>query len=141
MIATGLSGVAVAGPQHHGTNPSAGPDFCNQNGYLAATRPIETELGQVVTYVDVYYSNSCQTNWIRVRENPAGGATIKTIWADGQPGPFTEQDNGSDSSYSMQVYAPGTTCIHFQVHLKYPDGRHFAETYSAGANSETICGP
>ncbi len=131
------SGTAAAGPQHHGTDPAA--TGCNQNAYLAATRAIQTELGQVVTYVDVYYSNSCQTNWIRVRSNPAGGATIKDIWADGLPALPSEIDYGSGSSYSMQVYAPGSTCIHFQVHLNYPDGRHYAETYTAGANAETVC--
>ncbi|MFB8275197.1 DUF2690 domain-containing protein [Nocardia colli] len=130
-------GAASAGPQHHGTDPAA--TGCNQNAYLAATRAIQTESGQVVSYVDVYYSNSCATNWIRVRSNPAGGATVKDIWADGRPGLPTEVDYGSGSSYSMQVYAPGSTCIHFQVHLKYPDGRHYAETYTAGANAETVC--
>ncbi|UGT61794.1 hypothetical protein [Nocardia asteroides] len=94
----------------------------------------------MVAYVDLYYSNSCQTNWIRVRENPAGGDARKTIWADGQPGPpIDDVDPGTGSSYSRQVYAPGATCIHFQVHLNYPDGRHYAETYDPGANSITIC--
>ncbi|MFE3280023.1 DUF2690 domain-containing protein [Nocardia sp. NPDC059239] len=131
------TGTATAGPQHNGTDPAA--TGCNQNAYLAATRAIQTELGQVVSYVDAYYSNSCQTNWIRVRSNPAGGAAVKDIWADGQAALPTEIDYGSGSSYSMQVCAPGSTCIHFQVHLKYPNGQNYAETYTAGANSETVC--
>ncbi|WP_329103376.1 YjfA family protein [Micromonospora sp. NBC_01699] len=128
---------AMAGSQHHGTDPAV--TGCNQNAFLVATRDIETEYGQIVSYVDVYYSSSCATNWIRVRSNPAGGATVKNLWADGQPGIPAETDYGTGSSYSMQVYAPGSTCIHFQVHLKYSNGSHYAETYNAGSNYETVC--
>lgn len=137
LILTGI-GTASAGPEHHGTDPAA--TGCNQNGHLAATRSLETELGEVVGQVQVFYSDSCHTNWIRLENNPAGGAAEKVIWSDGQPGRFTDTDYGSGSSYSKQVYAPGDTCVRFQVHLKYPDGRHYAETYIAGANHESVCG-
>jgi hypothetical protein len=134
-----LAGPANAGASDNGTDPSTAPHYCNTNAGLIATRPIETELGQVVSYVDVYYSYSCQTNWIRVRNNPAGGAAIKVIGSDAAPWPPAEIDYGPGSSYSMQVYAPGSTCIHFSVHLNYPDGSHYAETYDPGANYITIC--
>lgn len=137
LALTAGAGAAGAGPQHHGTDPAA--TGCNRNASLIATRSIQTELGQIVGHVDVFYSHSCQTNWIRVRENRAGGATVKDIRADGRPALPSEIDYGTGSSYSMQVYAPGSTCIRFQVHLKYPDGRHYAETYTAGANEEIVC--
>jgi hypothetical protein len=128
---------ALAGSEHHGTDPSA--TGCNQNAFLVTTRGIETELGQVVSYVDVYYSRSCTTNWIRVRGNPAGGNTEKDLRADGRPALPRETDPGTGASYTMQVYAPGSTCIHFQVRLRHPDGRHYAQTYTAGANEQTVC--
>ena len=131
------TGTAQAGPQHYGTDPAA--TGCNQNAALIATRGIETEYGQVVSYVDVYYSYSCQTNWIRVRSNPAGGAAIKAIRSDVGDWLPNEVDYGYGSSYSMQVYAPGSTCVHFQVHLRYPDGRHYAETYNPSGNHQTVC--
>ncbi|USX54108.1 hypothetical protein [Lentzea sp. HUAS12] len=137
---TMLTGTAHAGPQHHGTYPDAGSPACNQNAGLIATRGIETEYGQVVSYVDVYYSYSCQTNWIRVRGNPAGGQTLKRIWSDAVPGELVEPPDYYDQpSYTKQVYAPGATCVRFQVKLTWPDGRHYAETYTAGANHQVVC--
>jgi hypothetical protein len=136
MLAFG-GGPATAGPQHTGTNPAT--TGCNQNSALIATRGLQTESGQVVSYVDVYYSYSCATNWIRVRNNPAGGAAVKSIWTSGGASALNETDYGTGSSFSMQVYAPGATCIYFQVHLKYPNGQHYAETYVAGANAVEIC--
>lgn len=131
------AGPVFAGPQHNNTDPAR--TGCNSNARLIATRPIETEFGQVVSYVDVYYSLSCTTNWIRVRNNPAGGLAVKYLWASNGNTTTAQSDYGSGSSYSYQVYAPGSTCISFQVKLKYPDGRHYAETYIAGANAITIC--
>ncbi|OZF26030.1 DUF2690 domain-containing protein [Rhodococcus sp. 14-2483-1-2] len=137
IAALGLgTGSASAGSQHNGTNPAT--TGCNQNASLVATRGIQTESGQVVSYVDVYYSHSCSTNWIRVRNNPAGGAAVKSIWTANYSA-LNEVDYGSGSSYSMQVYAPGATCVYFQVHLKHPNGQHYAETYTAGANAQVIC--
>src|SRR5262249_22291431 len=99
---------------------------------------VVTEYGQTVATVSIRYSNSCGTNWIIVDGNPAGGAAIKRIWTDGHP-ELTETDSGYGWSYSMQVYAPGNTCIHFHVRLLYPDGRHYAETYDPMANHQTVC--
>ena len=140
VVATGLlTGTAHAGPEHHNTYPHVAPSYCNQNASLIATRGIETEVGSIVSYVDVYYSYGCQTNWIRVRGNDAGGATIKTIWSDAVPGQLFETDHGTAASYTKQVYAPGSTCLRFQVKLTWPDGRHYAETYTAGSNHQVVC--
>ncbi|MEU7481180.1 hypothetical protein AB0A63_34745 [Lentzea sp. NPDC042327] len=141
VVATGLlTGTAHAGPEHHNTYPDVAPSYCNRNASLIATRGIETERGQVVSYVDVFYSHSCQTNWIRVRGNDAGGATLKTIWSDAVPGELVEPpDYGDQPSYTKQVYAPGATCVRFQVRLTWPDGLHYAQTYTAGSNHQVVC--
>lgn len=140
VVILGLSVVGMApanaGPQHHGSDPAA--TGCNKNASLIATRGVETEFGQVVATVQVYYSHSCQTNWIRVTGNPGGGAAIKSIGTNGSWLP-NEIDYGTGSSYSMQVYAPGSTCVNFQVELRNANGTHLAETYDPGANHQTVC--
>jgi hypothetical protein len=138
-LVAGTAGTAEAGPGDNGTDPRSGPNYCANGSQLIATRGIETELGQVVSYVDVYYSPRCLTNWISVRSNPAGGVTAKALGSDTVGWLPTENDYGTGASISMQVYAPGSSCIHFQVHLSYPNGSHYAETYVAGSNTVTIC--
>ncbi|MET8853412.1 hypothetical protein [Amycolatopsis sp. NPDC004625] len=138
-IIAATEGTAQAGPGDNGTDPRSGPNVCANGAQWIATRGIETELGQVVTNVDVYYSPRCLTNWISVRSNPAGGRTAKDLGSDTAGWLPTENDYGTGASISMQVYAPGSSCIHFQVHLYYPNGSHYAETYVAGSNTITIC--
>ncbi|ACU38404.1 DUF2690 domain-containing protein [Actinosynnema mirum] len=138
-VATATAQPALAGPEHHGIFPNASPSYCNRNAALVATRGIETEYGRVVSYVDVYYSYSCQTNWITVRGNPAGGATLKWISSDAVAGQIREDDLDPGPTYTPQVYAPGSTCVRFQVWLRWPDGSHYAETYSAGATHQVVC--
>jgi hypothetical protein len=133
---------ASAGAVDHGRNPAVsygGAAPCNSNSTLIGTRPIENIYGQSVSTVQIFYSYSCQTNWIRVTSNPAGGATIKKIATQGGSWLPDETDYGTGSSYSMQVYAPGSACVDFQVELKYPNGTHYAETYIADSNHQTIC--
>lgn len=90
------AGPVFAGPQHNNTDPAR--TGCNSNARLIATRPIETEFGQVVSYVDVYYSLSCTTNWIRVRNNPAGGLAVKYLWASNGNTTTAQSDYGSGST-------------------------------------------
>ena len=127
---------AHAGPQHHGTDPSG---YCASNSSLITTRSIEPEIGGPVGEVQIFYSWNCQTNWIQVPANNAGGATIKNIRVSGGTWLPSEVDYGYGMSYSMQVYAPGTTCIDIYVALKYPSGAHYGETYNPAGNYLTIC--
>lgn len=137
LLLTGILGVsgattATAGPQDHGRDPSVsynGAPACNQNSALIKTYPITTNFGVSSARVEVYYSYSCQTNWIRVTGNPAGGDTFKDIRTVGGTALPTETDFGYGSSYSMQVYAPGSTCIEFQVVLLNPNGSHYGGLY------------
>ena len=115
---TGQS-VSWGSSYYDGKDPAA--TGCNVNASKIATRPVKNRYtGQQVATVEVYYSWSCQSNWIRVSNNPYGGETVKNIFSD-LGGGNSEVDCGYASSYSMMVYAPGNTGIDVQVYLKAPD--------------------
>lgn len=95
---------------------------CSTSGITVATWPLFVQ-GQQWATVELRYSTSCQTNWIRVTRTGAGrvGSVIKTITRpktylpQGGALPYfsqTEVDPASYStSYGMQVYAPGHMCV------------------------------
>lgn len=95
---------------------------CNQNAYLAKRYVVTDKYGLAIwqTFAEVYYSRSCGTNWLRVNQNPFGGNAFKSIWTSSYT--ENETDYGYGSSYSMQVYAPGTTSVGIQVLLKDKSG-------------------
>lgn len=93
---------------------------CNVNARQIAARPIkEISTGRTVATLQVFYSNSCQTNWIRVTGNPYRGETVKYIESS-LGGWNSEVDDGAGASYSMMVYAPGTTRVSGWVYLSTP---------------------
>ena len=100
----------------NGKNPVT--SGCNANGYLAK-RIAFTDMNGIAmwdkVYADVYYSNICGTNWVRVTNNPWGGRAFKSIVslnANGTPRyTETEDDYTYGSSFSMMVYAPGNTAV------------------------------
>jgi hypothetical protein len=109
---------------YDGKNPATTKDptgvYCNVNASQIATRPIlDRYTGQQVAAIQIFYSWSCQSNWIRVTANPYGGNTTKNIFSS-LGGWNSERDLGYGSSYSMMVYAPGTTRIHGDVTLWEP---------------------
>lgn len=126
MLASASTGCRGSGC--NGTDPAA--TRCNQNAFLAkrfVIPDIKYGLAMWDTYADIYYSRSCGTNWVRVTQNPFGGKTFKSIWTS----KYTEleTDYGYGASYSMQVYAPGSTRIDFVVKLFDKKGTLKAYTY------------
>ncbi len=114
-----------------GRSPIAAPEYCNRNAKLIATRPVtERDTGRQVATLEIYYSYTCQSNWIRVTGNPYGGGANKYITSD-LGGWNSEADPGYGSSYSMLVYAPGTTRISGWVYLYEPG----IEEYNWRANA------
>jgi hypothetical protein len=116
--------VSCSGAGCNGKDPAA--TGCNQNAYLAKRYPFYDKYGIILSpyssstpYMDIYYSRSCGTNWIRVTNNPYGGTTYKEIQV-ATPNGFleTESDWGYGSSYSMMVYAPGSTAIRVWSRVK-----------------------
>ncbi|WNV87201.1 DUF2690 domain-containing protein [Umezawaea sp. Da 62-37] len=110
--------VAQAGPQHHGTNPAT--TGCANGSTAIASRPVTDAYGAHVTDVEVRYSASCGTNWIRLYNPVPGTTAYKSIRAQGGDWLPVEADGGTVWSYSMQVYAPGSTCIEFSVMIQGP---------------------
>lgn len=106
---------------------------CNQNAYLAKEYLIKDKYGIAIwNKVQVYYSNTCGTNWVRVTGNPYGGATykmIQSLHSNGTP-MFTEEetDYGYAASYSMMVYAPGSTPV--RLYAKVFDTAGNAQAWS-----------
>ncbi|MDI5941065.1 MULTISPECIES: DUF2690 domain-containing protein [unclassified Micromonospora] len=119
------AGSASGGSNYYdGKNPATTKDssgvYCNVNASQIATRPItDRSTGQQVATLQIFYSWSCQSNWIRVTGNPYGGNTTKNIFSS-LGGWNSESDSGYGSSYSMMVYAPGTTQINGEVTLWSP---------------------
>ncbi len=111
-----LVGTAHAGPQHHGTNPAT--TGCANGSQAIASHPVRDASGGVVTNVEVRYSPSCGTNWVRLY-NPVPNTTAhKFIRTSGGAWLPDEADYGQVWSYSMQVYAPGSTCIEYSVTIE-----------------------
>lgn len=117
----GVTETAHAGPDAHGQYPTW--HSCNSNAALIATRPMLLGgQGPEVGVLEIYYSYSCQANWIRVRENPYGGETKKILNSDGMPSIAPEVDYGYKPSYTKMAYAPGSTCIDYQAWISDPTG-------------------
>ncbi|MFG1885893.1 DUF2690 domain-containing protein [Micromonospora sp. NPDC049102] len=129
LATTGALAMSVATPAQAdgasgGSNYYDGKDpaatGCNANAAQIATRPITSrDTGQQVATIQIFYSWSCHSNWIRVTGNPYGGNTTKNI-SSSLGGWNSEADLGYGSSYSMMVYAPGTTQINGDVTLWEP---------------------
>ncbi len=112
------SGASGGGHYYDGKDPAA--TGCNVNASQIATRPIiDRYSGAQVATIQIFYSWSCEANWIRVTGNAYGGNTTKNIFSS-LGGWNSEVDYGYGSSYSMMVYAPGTTTINGEVYLWAP---------------------
>lgn len=130
--ASPTSALGCWGDGCNGKDPAA--TGCNVNAYLAK-RVIfkDTTYGLAIwqTYADVYYSNSCGTNWLRVTNNPWGGKTYKEIASLNSNRSIrykvVENDYTYGSSYTMMVYAPGNTPITAWAKLYDQSGRGQAD--------------
>ncbi|GAA5115402.1 hypothetical protein GCM10023339_22460 [Alloalcanivorax gelatiniphagus] len=107
---------AHAGPEHDHTDPGA--TGCNRNAYQI-TRNIQLKRidneRPINAYMQIFYSRSCGTNWIRLTRNPYGTVAEKLLITDIEGAWRTDEeyDTGYGSSYGMQLYAPG--CIIAQI--------------------------
>lgn len=127
------SAATCSGTSCNGKNPST--TGCTANGYLAKQVPVRrTSDGSVISgvYMQLYYSTTCKTNWVRVNANPYCGKATKVIDV-AQAGGYhvSTSDTTCASSYSMQVYAPGSTPVQISVTLRDTAGtvRGFTDSY------------
>lgn len=123
-LLTGASGTSTSEPSesqfaplsgygYDGTNPAT--TGCANSSYAIWSTPIKTSNGQQVGTLEVRYSTACGTNWVRMQNNsPAPLVSVKSIERRTSPRFWeTESDYPSQGwTYSMQVYAPGSTCVY-----------------------------
>ncbi|PRY35711.1 DUF2690 domain-containing protein [Umezawaea tangerina] len=100
------TGAAVAGPEHHNTDP------LNTGCAANATTITSGTVGGI--FYEIRYSAACGTNWVRV---PALNGTvymvIRSDWGGGAVG--GQQTGSGGSHWTPQVYAPGSTCVTYWV--------------------------
>lgn len=111
---------AQSGYALDGTNPgTAAGRYCANGSYaIWSTNIYAYKTGQLAMYVEVRYSPSCGTNWVRTHNYISAGTSAKTIQRKAAPSFYeNELDTGYGWSHSMQVYAPGATCVTVQVSL------------------------
>jgi len=114
-IAVAAPASALSGTQYDGTDPAA-TGCATGSIVIYSADAWEGVYNTVEGTVEVRYSPSCGTNWVRVyNANASDGVTHKWIERQAQGSlPYfseTETDYGTGWAYSMQVYAPGSTCI------------------------------
>jgi hypothetical protein len=112
------------------TDPGAG---CATGSQVIKTTPIVSDFtsAQIGT-MEVRYSPSCGTNWVRVN-NSIGYNAHKSIFIVG--GASDDADDwGPGWSYGMQIYAPGSTCVY--VSAQIDDG----DTVLGQTGNIQICG-
>lgn len=138
VIGSALPAQALSGTQYNNTDPIA--TGCTSAGYRIANRPILDSNSRTVSYMEVYFSTRCGTNWIRVTGNPYGGAQYKLIQsATGNDMTIDPQPWGTwytGSSYGRQIYAPG--CIDVRVEL-YPQYGVVGGTAFSASASAHLC--
>ena len=122
------------------TNPAS--TGCAADAITIATRNIASPQALYGT-MEVRYSPSCGTNWVRANmlaSNPGFTVTKGIIRFSSQPdghggwlGYYQnyEYDPAVGSSFGMQVYAPGSTCIQAMSVVRDGNGQLVAFTGTA----------
>ena len=106
------------------TTPDPASTGCSAGATTIASYTVKsTVTGAVVGTLEVRYSSSCDTNWVRVNNTMSGTTANKYIdristYTPGPPAsgyPFNSQvdsDPGVGSSYGFQLGAASVSCNH-----------------------------
>ncbi len=98
---------ASAHPLDH-TNPST--TGCASGSYAIYSKAIKNGAGTTIGMMEVRYSPSCGTNWVRVNNYGYGPVAGKMVSVVGGAYDYVG-DAYVGWSYGNQLYAPGSTCI------------------------------
>jgi len=118
-IGTGIAPASAAtGYGLDGTLPDGAGSYCMNGASVIYSTPIRVGgTGAQVGTMQIRYSSSCGTNWVRAENESPYLQTAKSIYRD--PSPTDQWVHDTDFtygwSYSRQIYAPGATCIHADV--------------------------
>lgn len=117
-LATAVGAPASAAPSHHLTDP-VGTGCAANTSTIAKFAMTNDQSGMHITDLEVRYSPSCQTNWIRVNNPyPAGVVNVNTvIGLDGSRDLGMGSSSGTGYQWSQQVYAPGRKCVYVTATL------------------------
>ncbi|MFD5872227.1 DUF2690 domain-containing protein [Streptomyces sp. NPDC060322] len=130
-----------------GTNPYT--TGCDVGAVTIGTRQIRSPQAVYGT-MEVRYSPTCQTNWVRAVMTVSNTSTTITkgiqrmsSQPDGQGGWLGyyqnyDYDPGTGSSFGMQVFAPGSTCISAMAVLRDSSGQAIASTGTNATNAWVV---
>lgn len=130
--------------QREGADPQS--SGCAADAITVARYPIESPVdASTLTYLDVRYSPSCGTNWLRMVEpQPLVGDGIQFEIEAGSnlpsPQPYdsdaASSDNGAGQAghngttwWSGMTYAPGGTCITIDAYIYGPQSNYPTVAY------------
>jgi hypothetical protein len=106
-------GTAPAGASKwdDGTDPVA--SGCAADAVTVAAYPMTSDEGEYITDLQVRYSPKCQTNWVRVNNPYSSGETtvMASIRKTPEQGKFYNYSEETGDSWTIQLWAPGSTCI------------------------------
>lgn len=105
-ILTASTQMALAGPQHHNTDPLG-------TGCASGASTISSGSVGGINF-EIRYSSACGTNWVRVPSlNGTVYMVIRSDWGGSAVGGY--QSGSGGTHWTPQVYAPGSTCITYWV--------------------------
>ena len=136
-LAVGAAAPASAAGPWDGTDPQN--TGCAANALTRwSTTLVDPRTGAAVGTMEVRWSRTCQTNWVRV-DNWIPGAQVH-MSIDRVGGPYGSASGSLTESYtgtvwSNQVYAPGTTCVHVGTQIT-KGGQHVG---SSGQSPAIVC--
>lgn len=128
-VFSAASPASASGLSYDRTDPAM--TGCAGSSLSIATYPLLNYFdGTPMGSMEVRYSSSCKTNWVRVNNYEYGMSATKYIERDAGSGLPRAQDLTNDKatgwSYGMQLYGPG--CIHVQGMILTSTGNMIAET-------------
>jgi hypothetical protein len=145
ILVTALAGLvlstnsASAAPYDPFTDTNPATTGCSADAITIASRPIRSPQAVYGT-MEVRYSPTCGTNWVRSTmyvENSSFTVTKGIVRMSSQPdghggwlGYYQnyETDPAVGTSFGMQVYAPGNTCIEAMSTVRDANGQLVAQT-------------
>lgn len=146
--AANTAAVAAYADPYTDSNPNT--TGCSNGAYTIATRNIGSPQSYFGT-MELRYSPTCQTNWVRANivGSDSSLRVVKIIkrpssQPDGQGGWLGyyenfENDYGAGSTFGMQVYAPGATCVAAGVTVYNSSNQLIAYTGTPAAVTEMFC--
>lgn len=135
----------AAGTTYDGTDPQT--TGCAAGG-ITVKEVAVTANGETLGWAQLRYSPSCGTNWVRFTPSRSlNGWAWKSLQRpattyNGVTLPaFSDLtiDSASGTSWGMQAYAPGHTCISYQVNFQTTNGSGQPGPIIGGMPMTTVC--